>query len=438
MNTDLRASLADLRTSLRQLHHETEAVSARHLPNLSRLEQVILSLGQGEPKKPLLCPDEYLRQWREWLDGKRERLEWRVVRALCWEPEAATDMRFQNYLDRFWPDIYSRPLQGMIRACHLRWSPEFCQSEAAGRVRQRLESYRGVNGLLLRWQKESALLLGSKGAEQFSEEIIRHQASVEATCQDWKLDEQTSYVAMAAEEAVRRCLNTPSLSSHAYETLPVLLKWERWLERYKSIVSDAILHNLANVDGRYQQALVDALLGDSRLGDPRLQSVHERDQWMGIRKEARQRFIQWLSREDIIFFFEHVLPKGKDKHRRKDFWLPYVSSMIQSRPLLNNEDETRLSLEIRRNRRFGRIRGGRSAFLLDFGTIIAVEFQKDGRVYFYAASVFDSLVHKFWQGFSFDAANLKQESKALKCIRHIEGWQAKARNFLSLHGIRST
>ena len=46
--------------------------------------------------------------------------------------------------------------------------------------------------------------------------------------------------------------------------------------------------------------------------------------WLGI-QVARQRLLQWLSRADIHFFFEHVLPKGTDPHGRKTFWLKYVS-----------------------------------------------------------------------------------------------------------------
>lgn len=435
MKLGLLTSLGDLKTALTLLHQETQEISSRPLPKFDRLERVIVSLGQAAPKKPPLCPNEYLAQWRELLKGTRDHLEWRVVRALCWEPEAATDPRFQRYLDRFWPEIFSRPLQGLIRAYHLYWSSVLAQGEAVSHVRQRLERYSGAKFFLRRWQKKAAMLLGPEGAKQFSEEVIRQNASVKAACLDWHLDEQTNYVAIAAEEAIRRYLNVPSLNTRAHETLPALLSWEKWPpEKFKQVVGEAILHKLADNDGQFRQILIDKLLSDSRLHDPRLST--NRVRWAGVLEPAQRKFIQWLSREDIVFFFEHVLQKGRDRHRRKDFWLPYVAAMVQSRPLLDTKDEARLTSEIRKDRNFGRAQSGTSSFLLDFGSIVAVEFREAGAIYFYDASTFRAIVADFWQSGRFNVNNLKRQDKALERIKHVAGWQAKARSFLAQHGIR--
>ncbi|HEY5864040.1 MAG TPA: EH signature domain-containing protein, partial [Candidatus Tectomicrobia bacterium] len=72
-----------------------------------------------------------------------------------------------------------------------------------------------------------------------------------------------------------------------------------------------ILHPIAARDLDLQEALKKLALHDTRLGDPRLS--RNMKNWLGI-QEARQRLLQWLSRADIHFFFEHVLPKDTDPH----------------------------------------------------------------------------------------------------------------------------
>ncbi len=439
---NLLSSLGELRRSLALLKSETRTAAERPAPKFERLKSVIEQLGQTETIRPLPCPEEYLKQWQEMLAGRRAGLEWRAVRALCWEPEAVTEPDFQDYLDRKWLPLRARALQGMIRACHMSWSPKFAAGPVVERVRQRLKDYDGANRLLKRWRSAAEMLLGAKGVNEFARQIIQHQASIADTCREWGIWTHTHYVAAAAETAMNICLTVGLPKLPAEESVPLLLRWNGWLERFKSVVGQAILHQQADSNEDYRQALVTCLLNDLRLGDPRLRT--NKDHWEGVEERAKNQFIHWLSREDIVFFFDHVVGRD-DPHGRRDFWLRYVDSLAQSRSLLKMDDETRLSLEIRRRQgianHYGRIKGLNNAFLLDFGKIVAIEFYPVGAIHFYDRETFKQIVPDIWQQQEFSESKLKQEWQSLERVEHRGRrnpglWQYKAATFLAQYGIR--
>ena len=58
-----------------------------------------------------------------------------------------------------------------------------------------------------------------------------------------------------------------------------------------------------------------------RLGDPRVRESSLN--WRSMAPEAAQRYLSWLARDSIIFFFNTILPNNSENRRRKDFWLRY-------------------------------------------------------------------------------------------------------------------
>lgn len=433
---DLPSMLDDLKRTLSRLRTETKAVSEREPPKLERLQKAIAELEQEKTAKHILCPDEFLRYWQELLAGQRSSLEWRVVRALCWQPKVATDSNFHYYLDQAWPDLNPRALRGLVNACHTMWSKELANSPVVERVRHRLANYDGKNRTLVRWRGAVAMILGVNGAQVFGKEIIRQTASVANACKEWQLNEQSAYVSAAMEEAVNVCLSADKSTSYHIQYLIGLLRWANWpAETFKRVVGYAITHYFAKIDNGWREHLLSFVLDDPRLGDPRLKSIS----WIGISEEARKRFIQWLSKGDIVFFFDHVLG-SYDPHGRRDFWLRYVGSLVQSRPLLRYDDETRLSNEIRQKRgalaSYGRVKGVASSFLLDFGSIIAIEFSTSGAIYFYDRQTFSQIVPEFWQRGEFSEGNLKRKRVAAGRVVHSGQWQYEAKTILAQHGIR--
>jgi hypothetical protein len=139
-----------------------------------------------------------------------------------------------------------------------------------------------------------------------------------------------------------------------------------------------------------------------------------------------------------------VLPRGADPHGRKDFWLRYVGRVRRSRPLLCQEDAHRVrSVESTNEQRighYGRIEGFTSAFLLDFGELLVVEFSAVGN----ACYVYDrpgaeklGVSTNFWKPAPFSMFTLKQKRN---CIGHVTHhpvvWREKMAMLMAQYGIR--
>jgi hypothetical protein len=239
----------------------------------------------------------------------------------------------------------------------------------------------------------------------------------------------------AVEGATALCLkNVREHSPYNRYMMDELIAWSGWpIDLFKKLVSDAIERTFPATE--FAHALKQMVLGDVRLGDPRL--PRNTTNWLGIRPEAKNRFIEWLSRDDIVFFFEHVLPKGKDPHGRKDFWLKYVTDVRRSRPLLCDDDRARLQDAREKVGNFGKMLGETSSFLLDFGSVMAIEFSKSGNAcYLYEKSAVEKVIPDFWSADAFSAADLKsQRLKVMKVGHHLR-WQSYLETILSRYAVR--
>lgn len=440
----LHDALRGLQFAVRRL--ETEVKPEPNRPNLERLEKAVRSLDVPRAVRPPVGLDEDIRQWKEYLAGRIQSLAPRTVRNLCWHPEAATHERFHSYLDRDTASIGSRALQGLIWSCHASWSRQSARDEIVRKVRMRLEEYTGPNRLLLKWKPVSKMILGEDGAERFGCEMVRETRPIQAFCQQWGVQEQSSYVQDAVSQAAGFCRDRMDRDPAPREyLLTELLPWQQWLpDRFKAEVSQTILHHSGKTEA-VRERIRRFALDDRRLGDPRLSQ--NKPHWIGIH-DAERRVIEWLSRHDIIFFFEHVLPSNRDDpHGRKQFWLRYVHRVAQSRPLLNQDDRIRLRPVLqtkgKESAHFGRIDGPTSAFLLDFGDIVVVEFSRPGNAcYIYSKADFTRrILTDFYTSEILTVGRLKWKTVSLLPGAdwdgvHRAGWEVAAGQLLARYGIR--
>ena len=308
-------------------------------------------------------------------------------------------------------------------------------------MKQRLETYRGPHHVLARWCEHAEMLLGPQGHCIFANSLLAARVPIKRHCDAWALEESSQYVLEAVRHSVHTCQEHLG-REEAWRTylLTTLLPWARWpMQDFHTAVGATILHPIAARDLGLQKALTKLVLQDTRLGDPRL--PRNMINWLGI-QEARQRFLQWLSRVDIIFFFEHVLPNGADPHGRKAFWLQYVSRVLMSRPLLNRDDEARLRATMQSLREqighFGHVRSREtSAFLLDFGPVVVVEFSRvDHACYLYEKPNAAKVIPDFSTQEPFTIHGLKDRPMAAETITHREGWQTTLGHLLARYGIR--
>ncbi len=450
LGTILGDSLQTLRAVVRELQREIRDPLPEPIQRLARLQVVTASLGDARPSKSLHCPEQYVQQWNAFLEDGNNAPERRAVRYLCWEPEIATSEGFQYYLDRDRVTLEARSLHGLIRSCHARWSSEFAKGQVVTWVRDRLERYNGSNRVLSQWKEKSNVILSPKGTEEFGAEMVQKLQEIKPYCESWKIaDETCAYVQAAVSYTAKICRDQmdriPKLREYL---LTSILSWRGWVTNlFKQEVSQVVLHPAATQAGDVRESVRAFVLNDARLGDPR--QSRNRLNWVGI-GDAERRVIEWLSHIDIKFFFESVLPQGKDPHGRKDFWLRYVSRVVRSRPLLNWTDRSRLRANLKQKEwellNFGSMSDIKtSAFLLDFGRVIAVEFSAVGNAcYLYEKSKFDEIVPDFWMTKSFDLYKLKQRKRSFKQIIHRKarsawhggGWEEATAQILARCDIR--
>lgn len=437
-----------LKAAALQLEREARKLLPDPSLRLTGLCEAVAALGQARPAQRVHCPEEYVQQWNDFLEGRTESLMPRAVRYLCWQPEVAADKTFQYYLDHEHIPLNARSLQGLVRSCHSRWSPEFAKGQVVTRIRDRLEAYKGGNRVLQRWRENSTVVLGPKGAELLGVDMLQRVSAIKSHCEHWGISDETSaYVQAAVSHASQVCRDqidrVPEMRRYL---LDELLPWKGWPPgEFKSEVSQTVLHPAASKVAEVRESVTRYVLNDPRLGDPRL--PHNRLNWTGL-GEGEQRVIEWLSQLDIVFFFESVLTKDTDRQGRKAFWLRYVPSVVKSRPLLNRNDRFRLETTLRKNGRglatVGSISATPSAFLLDFGKILVVEFSEVGRCYFYDASTFAKIVPDFWISQPLNGVALKKLDLCITSVVHRKsksawhggGWEEAASQILAQFGIR--
>lgn len=446
----LLEALRVLQVSARELKAEVERPIVAAAESVRNLSKVIEKLGQPRQARPAQCLPEYEKQWEEVLLGSRESLEQRAVRYLCWNPELATDQSFQYFLDRSKSILNARSLQGLITSCHSRWSDQFARGQVVARVLNRLNHYDGPNRLLKNWKANANMVLGPGAHEEFGFELIKAGTGIAEHCSSWGISAEPSpFLQMAVEHAGTVCLNDIDRVGGLRELLfHVILPWPGWSpDRLKSIVSRLILES-PKKKPELIEPITRSVMGDRRFGDPR-QSQNQNN-WLGI-DAAERRVKEWLSTADITFFFEHVLPDKKDPHGRKAFWLRYVGCRgLVSRPLLNDVDKYRLKDILWKKRQevshFGKTDGNTSAFLLDFGPLLVIEFSEVGNAcYVYEKRAGAEIVPDFWTTKPFHVPDLKIRSRAVSWVIHKkprfawqrDGWEDEMAGILARYGIRA-
>jgi hypothetical protein len=444
--TDLVESVEALQLVMRALKAELALPAVSIETRLRNLSAVIKGLDQTKPARPIANPVEYLEQWNEVLAGRRDNLEPRAIRSLCWNSAIATDQSFQHFLDRVQHIPNAQSLQGLICSCHARWSRELALSDAVARIRDRLNEYSGLNRLLHKWKASASMILGPKAHDVMARELIKCTDGLSGFCDSWGLSIESSQLFQeAAEIASVLCLEqidrVPRFRDFLFKEL---MPWSGWAPRtLKNVMSRLILFpSRENTD--LIEAIIHLVRSDPRFGDPR--HLHNHNNWIGM-DDASRRIQEWLSAADITFFFETVLPKGKDPHGRKAFWLRYVGCRgLRSRPLLSNSDKFRLREVLwkkgAKGSDFGRLLDeDTSAFILDFGPIVAVEFSAVGNAcYLYEKRVAAEIVPDIWTSLPFSKTDLKRKSKIATSqpITHDRQnrWKREMERVLARYGVR--
>jgi hypothetical protein len=257
-------------------------------------------------------------------------------------------------------------------------------------------------------------------------------------CEKWGLEPDSEFGNQVLTQSVTFSILGRDNPTYLADTIKFLLPSRHWkLSSFKSAMQQVILAS-SRFSEEQANMLKDFILNDERLLDPRLPS--NALNWTGISDAARDNVIQWLSAEDIQLFFDHVLTNRNDPHGRKPFWLKYKGRVKRSRPILASFDESRwlANAATREKRNFGKMEYlcDTSAFLLDFGRIMVVEFSKVGNaVYVYEHRDVPDLNDLFWSRAPFRLSTLKQKNCSVVNLSHNQLWKNKMRTLLAQYGI---
>ncbi len=443
MNNDLLEGLATLQQTRVALIRIEKGSVPPPGNRLARLDSLVATIGSDKPARRRYIPEEYLGDWRNFVSGKKAFLEPRAIKFLCWVPEIAVDIRFHRYLDSSQIRLSSRGLQGLLCSCHSRWTSDLGSGDVCVSLRRKLRAFEGINRVVNKWKDTPRIVAGADAPYQFASKMLENiELPIAEHAKRWAIPDHSAFMKAAVIEAVDKChhkMAAKSGSGLVLFLLQQLLQWDGWdLRDFKTHLSRWILSPLVEQIEELHEGLKQLAL--TKLGD--LRNPTNAARWLGIKDAAKDEFIKWLSRGEIEFFFDHVLPEGADPHGRKDFWLRYVGQVRQSRALLNKEDRDRfrlLPVKVKEKiGSFGLIEGTSSAFLLDFGAVLAIEFSVAGNACFiYERAMTPRIVPEFWTAGAFSNFQLKKNKYSVERVIHRRGiWTQHLSQTLAGFGIR--
>ncbi len=436
--------LKDLRGITQTLERNLRSITSTPINDLfTKIKKTTADIAKPStlPKPP---PSErYLQLWRQFKQGQINELSKPALKYLCWESDVLEDPDFLRYLTVNSDQLSARAICGLVSSIHNNWKTDSPNKDIARFAAKQLTEFTGKNRTISKWKTDVAMLLGPVGAAHFANKILLASLiEPKIAAEQWALSENTGYMRYAVVNAVNQSLDMIGRKSNVTNyVLNTLLHWNGWhinAEGFRFMVNRLILH--PNVHA-IEDSLRLNILNHNMLGDPRLPA--NSGKWSGIDREARQKFIGWLAKRDIVFFFDHVL-KGKDRHGRRDFWLRYVDRMVSSRPLLSNDT----AAQFRNNRdvNFGKLTSStnQAAFILDFGDVMAVEFSEVGKIFIYKRSEFEERIKDIWANWYFTEKILKNQKlpderkirhRALEDIVNVD-WRDNAAYVLAKYGVR--
>lgn len=406
------------------------------------------NLKPGAPKPPPLL-EEVVRKWKE---GDRD-LALREINQLCWHPPTGTDTEFWDFLASKELTFTARRLQGLVYSYHSRFKDlsSALQGVLGRTLRDSLEKYEGRNRAVTTWRANSDLVVGTDAPRRLGQEIFQNLKPIEEKTEALVISGGTSFVNEAVAVGIEIALAAwPKLTQDQRTYLYERLLPQADIYTKRQTAGRLIKEADGAAGDQFVAEVKNYVLGEKDLGDPRLPK--NGPNWIGL-DEARGIFIQWLSRADIKLFFELVIPDAEDVQRRKAFWLDYVGVVRKSWVILDNRDYYRIRLQqydmqnVFKDKTLGHFSlVGSSAFVMDFGSIVVVEFSRPGNAAYVYHSQQAAEFIIFYKELLRSYKDLKNTNKTCNCFRvtyfvngkisHHGPWENTARQVLAYHGIR--
>jgi hypothetical protein len=408
--------------------------------------------------KPPLDAEEVWARWRT-LAFDLTRLDAREIRTLCVSPKTAMKGKLTNLLNKN-SDALKRSINliGFVQSYFGQWRKMENPEAVEGLIKRILsEGNIGRKSKILGLWRQSPFLFSVEASRKLGNIILKDHKSVEQSCADYCIEPSTP-LAIAAHEYAAVAAAEELVQRSARVGQELGLKELQWMsenlltpslgpDAYREAMSKLIVSKMAEGSTSFQSALVGLVHIDQRLGDPRL--AYCAPNWRKV-PEARERFLAWLAKETLQFFFDTLVPRNDTNRRRAEFWLDYAKKQgkIKDFQVAISEDDRP---KIRASRAktipsYSSIIGGKtSAFLVIFegygAEYVVIEFSETGNAaYIYKRKDFEARGITLRSNSFHLTDDLKRVSAAEDRIWHrtntIERWEIKARRQLADLGVR--
>ncbi len=355
------------------------------------------------------------------------------------------------------PDVLKRltTFNGFVQAYFTGWRDMENPGAVETLIRKMLEPGRipRKSRVLEAWRGAS-FLFSAEAAQRLAEATVHDRKAIKQACEELYIDPSTGLAGQvqrcAAAVAVKKLIDKQSFTSE-----PEAVSEFRWIVEcllgpsldpltYRSAMADLITSRLPDRMPEFQRSLVEVIHGDDRLGDPRL--AGNAPGWRAMPQEARERFLAWLARETLQFFFDTLVPINDENRRRAKFWLEYAKKQGKVKDFqvaVSIDDLYRIKASRAKTiPSYSRVTGGKtSAFLMVFEgygmEYVIIEFSETGNAaYIYTRKGFESGGIKLRSNSFHLTDALKRRRFETDRIIHVGEWEPKARRTLSELGIR--
>lgn len=220
-------------------------------------------------------------------------------------------------------------LRAAVNAYFFHWREMPEPDEVERRLVEMLSSG-GVGTPAIAMWRANPKLFSAQAAEFLTDEICGSQRAVNDVLKKYFVGRTTALGHCVAEAVARAACGRLDSSRSEGRALACL----RWLtgsvlsgpvrqNAFYAAFSATILCESAGGSEAYRRALRAYVESEKRLGDPRVPA--NAGNWRLVAPEAARRYLAWMVRDALVFFFGRILPDTAENRRRRDFWLKSVT-----------------------------------------------------------------------------------------------------------------
>lgn len=443
MNSSIQRLISKLKGAEERLIDSADAK-----PNyFSSLEKVAKTIGASsrEPKESTIKLAR--EQWLQISDGEYSNVPVRYLRVLCGVTEIASSQQFLEVMEKQVEILSQTALRDLLGVYFETWSAPHPNERFERFLDMALKQFASGRRQIEIWQQHRELLIGGPAPQILANKLGFELETIDAFFQRLQLPRKYAKFSSAVAEKLAPVIigklaaeikPSSDLIGYIFDYLlkiPSLTK-----KQLDQTVGDLILvldkfRHGVEADER-RQTLTEFLIQHPKFGDPRIESAL----WQNVSPKAIKTFLSWLAEEDVALFFEIIIQN--DPHNRKPYWLRYVKAVVNSVVIVGEDD-----YKLHKGELDGLARDGSffkkgygiktSAFVLDFGNTVIVEFSQTGNAcYVYDRSQIPDLMTFSQAGWK-DLKTLKKREAAKHVQRHGPNWQSSLDEKLLEFGVES-